>query len=50
MIEQEIEETTKKKRDEKHSRYQSVMDEIESLKQNLKTEVNNRKEREDQFM
>jgi non-homologous end joining protein Ku len=49
-IEREIEETTKKQRDQQHSRYQKVMDLIESLKQSLKTEVNNRKETEEQFM
>lgn len=50
FIEREIEETTKKKREMQHNRYQIVMERIESLKQALKTEINNRKETEEQFM
>ena len=50
FIEREIEETTKKQREMQHNRYQVVMERIESLKQSLKTEVNNRKETEEQFM
>lgn len=49
-IERDIEETTKKQREYQHNRYQVVMERIESLKQALKTEVNNRKETEEQFM
>lgn len=32
MIEREIEETTKKQRHEQHTRYQNVMERLESLK------------------
>jgi len=46
-IERDIEATNKIKRIEKHNRYHGVMEEIESLKQSLKTEVNNRKETEE---
>ena len=50
FIEREIEETTKKQREQQHDRYQVVMERIQSLKQSLKTEVNNRKDTEEQFM
>ena len=50
IIEREIEETTKKQREFQHNRYQNVMERLESLKQALKTEVNNRKETEEQLM
>ena len=49
QIEHDIEETTKKQREMQHSRYQEVIDRIESLKQTLKAEVNSRKETEEQF-
>ena len=47
VIEKEIEEKTKLERDHQQSRYQKVMELIDSLKLSLKTEVNNRKETED---
>lgn len=50
LIETEIEETVKKKRDHKQVRFKEVMDRIESLKMSLKTEINNRKETEELFM
>ena len=50
MIEREIEETTKKQRKEQHDRYHNVMERLESLKQSLKAEINNRKETEEQLM
>lgn len=50
MIEREIEETTKKQRQEQHNRYHNVMERLESLKQSLKAEINNRKETEEQLM
>ena len=49
-IEHEIEATTKQERHQKHTKYQKVMEKIESLKQTLKSEVNSRKETEEQFM
>ena len=49
-IELDIEKTTKKQRTEQYERYQSQMEKIESLKQNLKTEINSRKETEEMFM
>ena len=50
MIEREIEETTKKQREFQHNRYRDVMERLESLKQSLKAEINNRKETEEQLM
>lgn len=47
MIEREIEETTKKQREQQHNRYHNVMERLESLKQSLKGEINNRKETEE---
>jgi len=49
-IEKEIEKTTNIQRSEHQSRYSKVMEQLESLKQSLKTEVSNRKQTEDQFM
>lgn len=50
VIESEIVAKTQLERDQQQSRYQKVMELIDSLKLSLKTEVNNRKETEDQFM
>ena len=46
-IEREIEITTKQERREKHDKYKTVMEKIESLKQTLKTEINSRKDTEE---
>lgn len=49
-IENQIDQANKRTRKEQQTRYQKVMELIESLKQSLKTEISNRKETEDQFM